>query len=144
MALECAVCLEVKDSYDKLPCGHSFCDDCLHQWTEKGNKSCPCCREVYGEHSTYKLRLATFKDWEWHHIVKPEDMAATGLVFYSRAKLLSIPELRQVAYMPDVTMVTICHHCNTVLHSWEAGDVPAEEHRKHSATLGLKCPFVSQ
>jgi len=51
--MECNVCLNEWDS-DKtvpkmLPCGHSFCQDCLHLFFKKSNQSiaCPTCLVVH-------------------------------------------------------------------------------------------------
>ncbi|XP_057700183.1 E3 ubiquitin-protein ligase TRIM35-like [Corythoichthys intestinalis] len=42
--LNCPTCLETFKDPVILPCGHSFCRACLHQWKEKGDQSCPVCR----------------------------------------------------------------------------------------------------
>ena len=46
---ECPICFD--DITDKTviimkPCGHFFCYDCIRDWNDKGNQTCPLCREV--------------------------------------------------------------------------------------------------
>jgi hypothetical protein len=45
--LICAICHDVQDTPTSCPCGHTFCDDCLDEWTDRNlgtNKTCPTCR----------------------------------------------------------------------------------------------------
>ena len=57
-------------------------------------------------------RLRSFVDWPTGSYVRPEILAKTGL------------------YYLGVTDRVKCAFCNGVLRNWEAGDVPAVEHRK--------------
>jgi len=46
---ECPICFD--DITDKTviimkPCGHFFCYECIRDWNDKGNQTCPLCREV--------------------------------------------------------------------------------------------------
>ena len=43
--LMCSICAGVLENAVITPCGHSFCDECLHIWLERPNtNSCPSCR----------------------------------------------------------------------------------------------------
>lgn len=49
----CSFCLEPFQAFDHIKrtrCGHYFCwDKCLCKWIEKGNDSCPMCRQSIGK-----------------------------------------------------------------------------------------------
>lgn len=41
----CSICAGVLENAVITPCGHSFCDECLHIWLDRPNtNSCPSCR----------------------------------------------------------------------------------------------------
>ena len=43
--LMCSICAGVLENAVITPCGHSFCDECLHIWLDRPNtNSCPSCR----------------------------------------------------------------------------------------------------
>jgi len=43
--LICSICAGVLENAVITPCGHSFCDECLHIWLDRPNtNSCPSCR----------------------------------------------------------------------------------------------------
>ena len=43
--LLCSICAGVLEEAVITPCGHSFCDECLHIWLDRPNTtSCPTCR----------------------------------------------------------------------------------------------------
>jgi len=51
-ALECTMCLNFLCSPRTLPCGHSFCEQCILSWLRTGQRICPLCRSnicEYGE-----------------------------------------------------------------------------------------------
>ncbi|GLC68164.1 hypothetical protein PLESTF_000655300 [Pleodorina starrii] len=54
-AQQCHVCLERfrpgSTSVTRLPCGHSFCSDCIHPWLA-ANTTCPVCRWAFPEGHT--------------------------------------------------------------------------------------------
>ena len=43
----CPVCCDFYSDPVILLCGHSFCNNCIHEWwTQKGSKTCPVCKEM--------------------------------------------------------------------------------------------------
>ena len=70
-----------------------------------------------------KNRLGTFNGrWPTDSHVRPHDLAKAGFYYFG------------------VADVVRCVFCQISLKAWEPGDVPMEEHRKHSPT----CPFIQQ
>lgn len=70
-----------------------------------------------------KNRLGTFDGrWPTNSYVRPQDLAKAGF------------------YFVGVADVVRCIFCQISLKAWERGDVPMDEHRKHSPS----CPFVLQ
>lgn len=70
-----------------------------------------------------KNRLDTFNgSWPRNSVVQPRDLAKAGFYYLGPA---------------DVVRCVFCH---ISLRSWEPGDVPLDEHRKHSPS----CPFILQ
>jgi len=70
-----------------------------------------------------KNRLNTFDvRWPSSSVVEPRDLAKSGF------------------YYIGVGDVVRCVFCQIQLRSWEPGDVPLNEHRKHSPS----CPFLLQ
>jgi len=68
-----------------------------------------------------KNRLGTFNGrWPRDSAARPQDLAKAGF------------------YYIGVADVVRCVFCQISLKSWEHGDVPMDEHRKHSPL----CPFV--
>ncbi|XP_063234033.1 baculoviral IAP repeat-containing protein 7-A-like [Bacillus rossius redtenbacheri] len=65
-------------------------------------------------------RLDSFRSWPVPHIVAPEELVRAG--FY---------------YLQEDDKVQ-CVFCSGVIHNWEAGDSPVEEHRRHFPT----CPSL--
>ncbi|XP_039623511.1 E3 ubiquitin/ISG15 ligase TRIM25-like [Polypterus senegalus] len=44
----CSVCLEILKDPVSIPCGHSFCIECISKcWDQSGVYSCPHCREIF-------------------------------------------------------------------------------------------------
>lgn len=56
---ECSVCLSsLDDSKMTLPCKHTFHKNCIEQWKNRGNNTCPYCRAEFCEkHPGYKITL---------------------------------------------------------------------------------------
>ena len=59
---QCSVCLteEINDRC-QTNCGHGYCKECLDSWFDRGNKSCPLCRQdiqyiTHGD-ETYRVVL---------------------------------------------------------------------------------------
>ena len=53
---QCAICLETIHSGTRryirtLPCGHTYCANCIDNWVTKHSATCPACREVIQQHS---------------------------------------------------------------------------------------------
>ena len=70
-----------------------------------------------------KNRLGTFNGrWPPNSCMRPQELAKAGF------------------YYVGVADVVRCIFCQISLKAWEPGDVPMEEHRKHSPS----CPFVLQ
>ena len=68
-----------------------------------------------------KNRLDTFAGrWPNSSMVQPQDLVKAGF------------------YYIGIDDVVCCVFCHIALKSWEPGDVPTVEHRKHSPS----CPFV--
>ena len=43
--LDCTICLDSKESYITLRCGHKFCNECINQLIQHNTfKNCPICR----------------------------------------------------------------------------------------------------
>ena len=46
---ECPICFDdttPKSIVMMKPCGHYFCYECVREWNDQGNQTCPMCREV--------------------------------------------------------------------------------------------------
>jgi len=43
---DCTICQEKLTRPILLPCNHLFCDECITEWFERGEKTCPMCRAV--------------------------------------------------------------------------------------------------
>ena len=57
---DCSVCLTeniLPSNKCITECNHQFCKDCLDDWFQRGNKSCPLCR---GEITEYKHQNEKF------------------------------------------------------------------------------------
>lgn len=49
--LICSICAGVLENAVITPCGHSFCDECLHIWLNRPNTTtCPSCRSDVSDH----------------------------------------------------------------------------------------------
>ena len=43
--IDCTICLDSKENYKTLRCGHQFCNECINQLIEHNTfKNCPICR----------------------------------------------------------------------------------------------------
>ena len=54
-SLECSVCLEKYTDRRSLPCGHSFCLDCLRPVLYRNSLRCPTCRNETNVNSVAEL-----------------------------------------------------------------------------------------
>ena len=41
----CSICMDVLDNPKQAPCQHSFCNDCIREWLDSGNATCPVDRQ---------------------------------------------------------------------------------------------------
>lgn len=56
-ANECSICMnKIKHDERILECNHSFHIDCIKQWRQTGNYSCPVCREPF-DVPMFKLKI---------------------------------------------------------------------------------------
>ncbi|XP_018430991.1 PREDICTED: E3 ubiquitin-protein ligase TRIM11-like [Nanorana parkeri] len=58
--LRCSVCIDIYDDPATLPCGHSFCRNCITQaWDHqgKGDSKCPECKQIYKKRPELKTNL---------------------------------------------------------------------------------------
>lgn len=67
-----------------------------------------------------QVRLSSFADWPISEIVNPESLARAGFYYLKHSDK------------------TKCAYCNGVVGSWEIGDDPDREHKRHFPD----CPFV--
>jgi hypothetical protein len=55
--LSCGICYGIFNNPVETQCGHIFCEDCIKQWFNGNNKSCPFCKQQIGnkrrKNSTY-------------------------------------------------------------------------------------------
>ncbi|KAF4675603.1 hypothetical protein FOL47_007555 [Perkinsus chesapeaki] len=57
--LHCSVCCEVfTDPICAWPCGHTFCQECLYQWLDLRNTTCPECRQTITRQNCHKDLMA--------------------------------------------------------------------------------------
>jgi len=42
----CSICLLDNHDYTNLSCNHQFCNNCISNWTNRGNNTCPICRTI--------------------------------------------------------------------------------------------------
>lgn len=65
--MECAVCYCDAGPFQKLVCGHSFCNECVKKWYQKGTgEGCPMCRAPMYFRGFHKVR----DEWNaeyWHN-----------------------------------------------------------------------------
>ncbi|CAK6957728.1 tripartite motif-containing protein 16-like protein [Scomber scombrus] len=85
----CSVCLEVLTDPVTIPCGHSYCLDCIEDYwnrpKQKGQYSCPQCRQVFNPRPLLsrntvlgevveKFQQTGFQDAAQHQPTKPGDV----------------------------------------------------------------------
>ena len=57
----CTICMKEEIKNEDIyitDCDHSFCKDCLDDWFQRGNQTCPLCRSYI---DTYKYKDETYK-----------------------------------------------------------------------------------
>ncbi|CAH3174493.1 unnamed protein product [Porites lobata] len=53
----CPVCLEILENPISIPCGHTFCRDCLSSCENaSGSSTCPVCRTSFNAHQKFNAR----------------------------------------------------------------------------------------
>lgn len=61
MIIDCTICLDSKENFSTLRCGHQFCNDCIKQLIEhKSFKNCPMCRTSIKSKSPNNVLLNNF------------------------------------------------------------------------------------
>ncbi|CAG0914368.1 unnamed protein product [Notodromas monacha] len=75
--------------------------------------------EVLRKLKRESVRLRTFQRWS-SPLVMPEDLARAGFFYFNDSDRVQ------------------CVFCLGIIHQWERGDVPMEQHREHFP----RCPFV--
>ncbi|XP_059154551.1 uncharacterized protein LOC131940030 [Physella acuta] len=75
---------------------------------------------TYSAYIAYQQRLASFRQWNFQHIHRPEVLAHAGFFYAGYADCIR------------------CFQCGLGLKSWKPGDDVVEEHRKYRNT----CPYL--
>ncbi|XP_077314913.1 E3 ubiquitin-protein ligase TRIM39-like [Lithobates pipiens] len=58
--LRCSICIDIYVDPVTLPCGHSFCRNCITQaWDHqgRGDSKCPECKQIYGKRPELKINV---------------------------------------------------------------------------------------
>ena len=50
--MTCIICLDSYKKPTKIFCGHTFCNECILNWSEKSDK-CPICRQIFNLEVTH-------------------------------------------------------------------------------------------
>tara|TARA_B100002019_G_C21259649_1_gene595948 strand:+ start:1368 stop:2210 length:843 start_codon:yes stop_codon:yes gene_type:complete len=67
---KCCVCLDNTDKYvSKLECNHLFHTECLYNWIQKDNNTCPLCRKYI--YNCSKCNGKIYKEYEAQNVVIP-------------------------------------------------------------------------
>ena len=55
--LICSICMDVLENPKQAPCQHSFCNDCIREWLDSGNHTCPVDRQELSVQDLNQPRL---------------------------------------------------------------------------------------
>ena len=72
------------------------------------------CKLKWENYANYEDRLATFQSWPTQLKQNKYELACCGFFYTKEADIVQ------------------CFVCNVKVSQWEAGDIPAIEHQKHS------------
>ena len=97
---QCSVCLteEINDRC-QTNCGHGYCKECLDSWFDRGNKSCPLCRQ--------DIQYITHGD-ETYRVVMPRPQQSQ----LGPLGQLGQPQLAQLAQIADEPGPTVSQIIN--------------------------------
>ena len=70
---QCSICLDTYVNQSRLECGHTFCFQCLSDWSKK-KKACPCCRKEFATFHTFKPNGESEIHYVPTPIIKPSQL----------------------------------------------------------------------
>uniref|UniRef100_A0A8C6UK75 RING-type domain-containing protein n=1 Tax=Neogobius melanostomus TaxID=47308 RepID=A0A8C6UK75_9GOBI len=141
-SLTCPICLETLKDPATLPCGHSYCLDCIQtNWDQEVKHSCPQCREIF----TPRPVLA--KNTVLASLV--EELKTTGLIApsadhsYAGRKLKAVSSCLQLFKRHQLVQI-ICLLCSMEQHKGHDTVSSAAERAQRQAQLETKRALLLQ